>query len=160
VATSPLEQRLSTTGLSVALAAIAVAVFGLFATVTQSGSMPTVATIVAYGVPALLLLIAMAAWHIVVRVTDSEAGRGLDVVYGFGLVHQRFAAGDIESARAVSLSFVEMGGWGYRGSLRLLKYAALATRRGDALELHLRGGRRFVVTVNNPQAFVDALGGN
>ena len=157
---TPLEQRLSTTGLSAVLAIIAVAVFGLFVSVSQGGSLPTLATVVAYGVPLLLFVIAVGAWHIVVSVTNEDGGHGLEVAYGFGLIHQRFRAADIESARAVNLSFMEMGGWGYRGSLRLLKYAALATRRGDALELRLRGGRRFVVTVDEPQRFVDALGAN
>jgi hypothetical protein len=32
------------------------------------------------------------------------------------------------------------------------------TRRGDALELKLAGDRRFIVTVDNPEDFVVALG--
>ena len=154
---SSLEQRLHTTGLSAVLAIIAIAVFGLFVSVSQSGSMPALATAVAYGVPLLLAAIAVGTWHIVVRVTTDADGGGLEVVYAFGLLHQRFGARDITSARAVNLSFVEMGGWGYRGSLHLFKYASLATRRGDALELQLRGGRRFVVTVDDPSRFVEAL---
>ena len=39
----------------------------------------------------------------------------------------------------------------------LIKYAALATRRGDALVLSLSGGRRFAVTVDEPEAFASAF---
>jgi hypothetical protein len=50
-----------------------------------------------------------------------------------------------------------MGGWGYRGSLKLFRRAALATRRGEALEIQLIGKRRFIVTVDNPEDYVAAL---
>jgi hypothetical protein len=153
-----IEQRLRTTGLSVALGAIALFVIGLFTTVAQSAtSMPTPALIIGYGVPMVLVLVAIGATSIVVRVKNDAAGPALEIAYAFDLFHQRFSAADIERASAVSLSFVEMGGWGYRGSLRLFKYAALATRRGQALELHLVGRKRFVVTVDHPDRFVAAL---
>ena len=52
---------------------------------------------------------------------------------------------------------MQTGGWGYRGSLRLFKRAALVTRRGEALELTLTRKRRFIVTVDDPAVFVAAL---
>ena len=73
------------------------------------------------------------------------------------MVRQVFAADQIVSANARTLSAMQMGGWGYRGSLKILHRAAVVTRRGDALELQLTGERRFVVTVDEPAAFAAAL---
>ncbi len=62
----------------------------------------------------------------------------------------RLALGEIEGARAVECRPLAMGlGWGYRGSLRLLRRAAWVLRSGPALELDLTGGRRFTVTVDD-----------
>jgi hypothetical protein len=41
------------------------------------------------------------------------------------------------------------GGWGYRGSLRLYRRAALNLRKGAGLRLELHDGRVFVVTVDD-----------
>ena len=105
--------------------------------------------------------IAVAAWLascVVVRVVDTPQGRRLDVLYGpNGLVRQTFEAHDILSAAVVQAPLWRMGGLGYRGSLKLFKRAALITRRGDALAVELTRGRRFTVTVDEPQSFVDAL---
>ena len=105
--------------------------------------------------------IAVAAWLascVVVRVVDTTEGRRLDVLYGpNGLVRQTFEAQDILGASVVQAPVWRMGGLGYRGSLKLFKRAALITRRGDALAVELTRGRRFVVTVDEPQSFVDAL---
>jgi hypothetical protein len=72
-------------------------------------------------------------------------------------VRQAFEPAEIEGAYARNFSFAEMGGWGYRGSLRLMRRAALVTRRGNALELELSRRRRFIVTVDEPDEFVSAL---
>ena len=96
--------------------------------------------------------------RVVVRVVQSESGRGLEILYGpGGFVRQEFEPAEIEGAYARNLSFAEMGGWGYRGSLRLMRRAALVTRRGNALELELSHRRRFIVTVDEPDDFVSAL---
>jgi hypothetical protein len=52
---------------------------------------------------------------------------------------------------------MQMGGWGYRGSLKLLRQAAVVTRGGDALDVRLTGKRRFIVTVDSPEDFIHAL---
>jgi hypothetical protein len=54
----------------------------------------------------------------------------------------------IEGVRATHDSPVSWQTWGYRGSLRWRSRAALSLRSGDALVLDLRGGRRFLVTVD------------
>lgn len=156
-----IEQRLSTYGLFGAIVLIAIVVTGivvtLSSTVTYSGDSP-ITEVLLYGVPLLLLAVALLSFTIVVRVVATPQGRSLEVVYGpGGYVRQVFAADEIVSASAQELSFAQMGGWGYRGSLRLLKYAALATRRGEALQVQLTRRRRFVVTVDEAQAFADAL---
>ena len=105
--------------------------------------------------------IAILAWlasSIVVRVVDTPEGRNLDVLYGpNGIVTQTFEAQEILGASVVPAPMWRMGGLGYRGSLTLFKRAALITRRGDALAVELTRGRRFIVTVDEPQSFADAL---
>lgn len=95
---------------------------------------------------------------IVVRVVEAENGRRLEILYGpNGLVRQIFDADEIIAARETTAPVVRMGGFGYRGSLKFLRRAALITRRGDALVVELTGDRRFVVTVDEAQAFATAL---
>jgi hypothetical protein len=156
------EQRLRSAGLAVVLALV-LAVFinfgVIFTNTTDGNAVPTVALVVSYSVLALLFAFFLLAIRIVVRVVEVPQGRVLEILYGpGGLVRQVFGPGQLQSASAQDLSFMEMGGWGYRGSLKFLKRAALVTRRGDALELSLAKKRRFIVTVDDPAAFVTALG--
>lgn len=95
---------------------------------------------------------------VVVRVVETDEGRRLDVLYGpNGVVRQTFEAAEIMGATVVQAPLWRMGGLGYRGSLRLFKRAALITRRGEALAVDLTRGRRFIVTVDEPAAFAEAL---
>jgi hypothetical protein len=95
----------------------------------------------------------------VVRVVEAPRGRALEVLYGpRGIVRQFFGPDQLVAAHTGHFSYLQMGGWGYRGSLKLIRRAALATRRGDALDVDLSGKRRFIVTVENPASFVAALG--
>lgn len=132
-------------------------IVGTFCAMTPTrGSL--LGSIVRVGVPLLILVITGMFARIDVRVLDDHGQRALDISYGAGVLHQRFLACDILGAKATHCTLTQLGGWGYRGSLHLFSYAALATRRGEALELTLPRGRRFVVTIDTPQAFVDALG--
>lgn len=154
-----IEQRLASIGVALAIGGIMV-VF-LFASslfFTTSSSTPLVAVVIELLVVAALSFVLFLFWRVVVRVVETPEGRALEVLYGpGGLVRQTFEHGELEEAYAREFSFAQMGGWGYRGSLRLLRQAALVTRRGEALELILRGKRRFIVTVNEPGEFVEAL---
>ncbi|HUX04900.1 MAG TPA: hypothetical protein VMV53_08380 [Acidimicrobiales bacterium] len=95
---------------------------------------------------------------IVVRVVEAPNGRRLEILYGpNGLVRQSFESDEIVAAHETTAPIVRMGGFGYRGSLKVLRRAALITRRGDALAVELTGDRRFVVTVDEAQAFATAL---
>lgn len=57
---------------------------------------------------------------------------------------------EIARAEAVDVRPMSYGGWGYRGSLRLFRWAAMTLRAGPGLRLDLTDGRVFVVTVDGP----------
>lgn len=63
----------------------------------------------------------------------------------------RFPFSKVTSVEVVDVAPLRYGGWGYRGSLRLFRRAALNLRRGPGLRLGLRGTRTFVVTVDDPE---------
>lgn len=106
----------------------------------------------------IVAVVATLASRIVARVVQTPDGRRFEVVYGpGGLIRQSFDAADIERAESGTLSPLRTGGWGYRGSLAVLRRAAVVTRGGDALRLELSGGRRFAITVDDPAAFAQAL---
>ena len=155
------EQRLRSASLAVVLGLVlAVFVnFGvIFSNTSDGNAVPTVALIVSYSVLLILFVFFLLVLRIVVRVVATPKGRTLEVLYGpGGFVRQVFGPGKLESASAENLSIMQTGGWGYRGSLKLFKRAALVTRRGEALELTLTRKRRFIVTVDDPAVFVAAL---
>lgn len=154
-----IEQRLASIGVALSIGAIMVAFLVIsslfFAT---SSSTPTVAVVIEVVVVGSLSVVLFLFWRVIVRVVETPQGRAFEVLYGpGGLVRQTFEPDELQEAYARDFSFAQMGGWGYRGSLRLLRQAALVTRRGEALELILRGKRRFIVTVDDPADFVQAL---
>jgi hypothetical protein len=154
-----IEQRLASIGVALAIGAIMV-IFLFVSTLffTTSSSTPAAAVALEVVVVGGLSFVLFLFWRVIVRVVETPEGRALEVLYGpGGFVRQTFEPGEVEEAYARDFSFAQMGGWGYRGSLRLLRQAALVTRRGEALELILRGKRRFIVTVDEPQEFVTAL---
>jgi hypothetical protein len=155
-----IEQRLRSGGVAAAVGGITF-LFILVSTIfveTSSGSLPAVAIIIEMLVLVALVAVMLIFLRVIVRVVQTSDGRALEVIYGpGGFVRQVFEPGEVEAAYARHLSFAQMGGWGYRGSLRLLRQAALVTRRGDALEVQLTRKRRFIVTVDEPADFVSAL---
>jgi hypothetical protein len=154
-----IEQRLASIGVVLTISVI-MAVFLVLATMLSSAgsTVPVGGVVVIFLVVALLAFVLFLFWRVIVRIVETPEGRALEVLYGpGGFVRQTFGPGELEQAHARDFSFAQMGGWGYRGSLRLLRRAALVTRRGEALELMLVGKRRFIVTVNEPADFVTAL---
>jgi hypothetical protein len=154
-----IEQRLASIGVMLTIGVI-MAVFLVLATmlISAGSTVPIVGVVIIVVVVAVLSSVLFLFWRVIVRVVELPEGRALEVLYGpGGFVRQTFEHGELEEAYARDFSFAQMGGWGYRGSLRLLRRAALVTRRGEALELILRGKRRFIVTVNEPEEFVEAL---
>ncbi len=156
-----IEQRLRTTWLASVLGGVIllVAGAGLVVAVTAPGRWAralsgVVVTVVLGALSGAFFLVL----RVVVRIVDAPEGRALEVVYGpNGAVRQCFDHANVLSARVRRLSALRSGGWGYRGSLRLFKWAAVVTRGGDALEIQLSSGGRFLVTVDEPQDFVIAL---
>jgi hypothetical protein len=76
------------------------------------------------------------------------------VVVSSGPLHWpsvRFALDDVVSAGSIDFKPLAWAGWGYRGSVRLFRRAAWGLRAGPAIELELRGGRRFAVTVDHAE---------
>jgi hypothetical protein len=56
---------------------------------------------------------------------------------------------DIRRAERIDLAPLEWGGWGYRGSRKAFRRAAVVLRSGDAIKLQLTDGREFAVTVDD-----------
>lgn len=84
-----------------------------------------------------------------IRVTADRSG--LSVRYGFlGWPRRSIPIRRIAAARAVDIRPTEWGGWGYRGSLSIMRRAAVVLRAGPGIRLDLRDGRVFAVTIDNP----------
>lgn len=70
-----------------------------------------------------------------------------------GFIRVRIPLAEIERLEYVpDLRPVRYGGWGYRGSLRLLKKAAVVLRRGPGVIFALTGDRRYIVTVDEAKS--------
>jgi len=154
-----LSQKLRTKGLVILLSCVWVVVMGV---TTYAASVATKSSSTIYVVEAVMTLAIGTAVYffssVVASVRNDSDGPALVITYGLsGKVNQVFTHRDIVSGVAARYSFAQMGGYGYRGSLKLLRRAALATRSGDALDLRLTGKRRFIVTVDDPKAFLEAL---
>jgi hypothetical protein len=91
----------------------------------------------------LLGVLALALMQVEANVNND----GLTVRLG-GIPVRRIRIGKISSARAIDLEPAEWGGWGWRASPH---GSAIVLRRGEALELTFRGGRRFAVTVDDAE---------
>lgn len=86
------------------------------------------------------------------RIEVVADARGLTVVYGpFGRPRTRVPVDRIDTAAAIDLTPSEWGGWGYRGSLRVFRQAAVVLRAGPAIRLDMHDGRRFAVTIDDPE---------
>lgn len=155
-----IEQRLRTTGLVLVITLVLVVFVGVSITLVSSNNGGTLVTaVIVEAVVLVALLFAFLMFlRIVVRVVETPEGRALEIVYGpGGLVRQVFGPDQLVAAFARNISFMQLGGWGYRGNLKVLRRAALVTRRGHALEVQLQRRRRFIVTVDDPADFVTAL---
>jgi len=78
--------------------------------------------------------------------------RGVSLAYGpWRLIRQRIPLDRIAAASAIDVRPMKWGGWGYRGSLRIFRRAAVVLRGGPGLRLDLRDGAVFTVTVDQPE---------
>ena len=134
---------------------LALGVEGWILALVMSADVPHVPYVVAG-----LHVFVMVAMMLVVRIRVSVDRRGLGIRYGWlGWPHQRIAMERIVSAAAFDLVPMEHGGWGYRGSLRLLGRAAVVIRGGMALRLDLVGGKRLSVTVDDAENAAQLING-
>jgi hypothetical protein len=105
---------------------------------------------------AFVVILFMFMWK--VRVTLNE--RELTIHYGqLGWPRQRIPLDRILSAQTFELVPMEHGGWGYRGSLKLTKRAAVVVRSGLALRLELEGGKRLSITVDDAETAARLING-
>jgi len=77
---------------------------------------------------------------------------GVPLAYGaLGWPKRTIPLADIRQAVAVHVVPLARGGWGYRGSLKVFKRAAIVLRGGDGLELTLAGDRVLTITVDGAE---------
>ena len=109
---------------------------------------------------AALLVVGSAVIMIFRRITVTIDGRELVVRFSAPWSWpMRVNRNEIESATAESINPLKWGGYGYRGSMRLFKRAALLLRKGEALRLTLENGRTLLITVDDAEGAVAALDG-
>ncbi len=118
------------------------AIIAVLAATTQPGLWP-------------VLVLPVLAGLLFGRVTVTADHRGLRLVAGLlGVPVKHIALADITAATAEDINPLEWGGWGYR---MIPGRSALVLRSGPGLVLHLRDGRRFAVTLTNPQVPANLL---
>jgi hypothetical protein len=77
-----------------------------------------------------------------------------------GFIRVQIPLAEIERLEYVpDLRPVRYGGWGYRGSLRVLKKAAVVLRRGPGVIFALTGDRRYIVTVDDAESLARTVYG-
>jgi hypothetical protein len=99
----------------------------------------------------LILLLVSAALAELSAVRVVVGAHGVRITPRFGFPWMTIALDRIESAEAIDVRPLSWGGWGYRGSLKLMQRAALVLRAGPGLKLNLRNGSVFVVTVDGAE---------
>lgn len=108
---------------------------------------------VAVDLPAAGIPVALAGVFVLtlVEIRVELTPEALRIRYGGPLrwPSQSIPLADVEAVEAIDVDPERYGGWGYRGSLRLYRRAALNLRRGPGLRLELRDHRVFVVTVDD-----------
>ena len=123
-------------------AAVVVLVIGAVLTAVTGVAVPLV-------VCAVAAVAALAFRHITVTVDESH----LRTTFALPLIRVAIPLAEVERLEHVpDLRPVRYGGWGYRGSLRLLKRAAVILRRGDGVIFALTGDRRYIVTVDDAES--------
>jgi hypothetical protein len=107
---------------------------------------------------AALLLVVAAVTATFSRARVQVNADGLRVALGpWSFPRLRVPLARIREARAIRVTPLAHGGWGYRGSLRLFGRAAVVIRGGPALELDLERERTLIITVDDPASAAGLL---
>jgi hypothetical protein len=108
-------------------------------------------------VPAALLVLVYLAFG---WIRVSVDGRGLRIRYGvLPRPVTSVPLSDIRRAERIDLRPLQWGGWGYRGSRKAFRRAAVVLRSGDAIKLYLTDGSEFAVTVDDAATGAAVLAG-
>ncbi len=90
----------------------------------------------------------------------SADAEGLRVRYGmFPWPATHISLDQIDEASVIEVNPLDWGGWGYRGTLKLMGQAAVVLRKGPGIRLDLRNDKVFVVTVDDPETPVALING-
>jgi hypothetical protein len=85
-----------------------------------------------------------------IRVTADRSG--VRIAYGvLGWPVQRVPLVEIQQASMLDVRPMEWGGWGYRGSMKVMRRAAIVLRAGPGIRLELAGKRTLVITVDDAE---------
>jgi hypothetical protein len=86
-------------------------------------------------------------WFTSIRMTVDR--HGVRIAYGpMRWPVQRLPLAEIRQAAVLHVHPMAWGGWGYRGSLKVLRQAAVVLRGGEGVKLELSGDRTFVITID------------
>lgn len=99
----------------------------------------------------VLLFVALALVDCALVRVSVSAERVRVALGPWGWPRLRVRTADVVRATAEDVRPMANGGWGYRGSRRLFKRAAVVVRGGEGLVLALRDGTRLVVTVDDAE---------
>jgi hypothetical protein len=114
------------------------------------------------------LALTLDAAHVIVFITlelFSKIGvsideRAISVRYGhLGWLRQRIRLEHVFGAEALEIEAMDHGGYGYRGSVRLLGRAAIVVRSGSAVRLDLGADKRLVISVDDAETAARLIDG-
>lgn len=110
------------------------------------------------GWPLILLAVGGFAASAFTTIRVRADASGLDVKYGiFPWPRTHIGIARIARATPIDVRPRDWGGWGYRGSLRLMNQAAVVLRAGPGVRLDLADGKTFAVTVDDPEGAVGLI---
>jgi energy-coupling factor transporter transmembrane protein EcfT len=103
-------------------------------------------------IPYISLLLLMACWVLFYSLTVDITATKMTVSFGPGFIKKIFNLHEIKSAKAVRTK------WYYGWGIRLTPHGWMYNVSGfDAVELELRGGKKFLVGTNEPEKLVNAI---
>lgn len=119
--------------------------FGMAVTVGQLSAIP-LSLIIPLTLSSALLAVAFSFFtSIQVSITQRE----VTVAYGvWRYPKTHIPIERINHAESIFVNPLQWGGWGYRGSLKLMKRAAIVLRKGEGIKLYLKNNSVIVITVD------------